>query len=341
MIFESLPGARCSAVVVLMTLVAFTGVAAAQDPSAAADAPPSLSVVYYPSTDLVSIESHDTPLRRILSDISRPVFFTVHLLEPIPNELVSVEIDQLPLKDALRQLLGETGFTIAYLSGVDVVSAVLRNEPGEVSQTAAALKQVGSDAERAWVVESLFVLATDQYSSTRSAAVRALQILAPEQAVNPLIAMLDADDEQVRLTAAAELAALGDERAVDPLIAMLDSDDRQVRLTAAAKLAALGNERAVDPLGRAFNDPDPVVRDAVASSLAQLGGEQAISLLLAVFADGRTALHETVAIALAFEGDDQAKVALAEGLIEGRIASEVLSDDLIQALMTLGKPGPR
>ena len=216
MMFEFPSGARCSTVIVLMTLVIFTGVATAQDPSAASDAPPSLSVVYYPSADLVSIESHDTPLRRILNQISRPVFLTVHLLEPIPNRLVSVQIDQLPLKDALRQLLGETGFTITYVSGADVVSAVLRNQSEEVSQTAAALKQIGSDAERAWAVESLFVLATDQHSSTRRAAVRALQILAPEHAVIPLIAMLDTDDTQMRLTAAAELAALGDERAVNP-----------------------------------------------------------------------------------------------------------------------------
>lgn len=133
MTFESPCGARCSTVLVLMTLAAFTGVTAAQGPSAASDAPPSLSVVYYPSTDLVSINSHATPLRRVLSDISRPVFFTVNLLEPIPHQLVSVEIDQLPLKDALRQLLRETGFSITYVSGVDVVSAVMRHDLSEVS----------------------------------------------------------------------------------------------------------------------------------------------------------------------------------------------------------------
>ena len=100
-----LRGARCSTLVVSMTLAGVPGVAVAQESNAASDESPSLSVVYYPSSDLVSINSHSTPLQRILNEISRPVFLTVKPLEPIPDRLVSVEIDKLSVEDAVRQLL--------------------------------------------------------------------------------------------------------------------------------------------------------------------------------------------------------------------------------------------
>ena len=248
---------------------------------------------------LVSVEIDQLPL---LEELSPPAVLTVELLEPIPDQLVSVEIDQLPLEEAIRQLVGEeeeTPFTIAYVSGVDVINAVLRGDSAdEVKQTAAALEQRGSATETVWAVDNLLVLVADQHVPTRSAAVWALKILAPGQAVTPLIDLLDVEDPEVRKTAAADLAALGD-------------------------------ERAAAPLARAITDPDAGVQAAAVRALIRLGGERSSGLLVGAFADVPTDLHQRVAIEMA-AGDVHAKAALAQLIIEGRFAGHALSGDVLQ-----------
>ena len=237
---------RCATVVALLTLaVCCTGGAAAQDAATASTAPPSLSVVYDASTDLVSIDSHDTPLHQILEELSRPAVLTVELLEPIPDQLVSVEIHELSLEEAIRQLVGEVPFTIAYVSGVDVINAVLRGDAPQVIRTATALEQRRSAAEKVWAVDNLLVLATDQQVSTRSAAVGALRILAPGAAVTLLVDMLDNDpDPAVQATAARELARLGGDDANSALLEVFADGRAALHKTVADALVSEGDAAA-------------------------------------------------------------------------------------------------
>jgi hypothetical protein len=93
-------------------------------------------------------------------------------------------------------------------------------------------------------------------------------------AVEPLVAALRDQDQDVRETAAQALGTIGDVRAVEPLVAALrDYDqDKKVRITAAQSLGKIGDARAVEPLTFAVDhDPHDWVRMMAAQALEGLG----------------------------------------------------------------------
>lgn len=81
------------------------------------------------------------------------------------------------------------------------------------------------------------------------------------QAVPPLIAMLDDEDDYVRAVASEALDRFaGDSRVVEPLIAALGDPCPDVRASAACPLAETGHAKALDALIAAATDPEANVR---------------------------------------------------------------------------------
>ncbi len=108
-----------------------------------------------------------------------------------------------------------------------------------------------------------------------------------------LIKALEGTNTSQRAAACKALAQLGDKRAVEPLLGVLDDDDERVRVAAALALGSFPGERVVDTLLEKYYWARPVFRAALARSLGQLGDPVVIPTLIEALLD------EDEAVALA------------------------------------------
>lgn len=138
---------------------------------------------------------------------------------------------------------------------------------------------------------------------TRTQAIIALIKIGDEQAVEPLIRMLEVDDYMDRTYAAEALGNIGDARAVEPLIATLNDSIRGVRNEAAKALGMIGDKRALEPLIAKLKNGDQVGLGP-AQAVAQLGGDRARIALYAALRDGDRFLKDYAADGLADMGGD-------------------------------------
>jgi HEAT repeat protein len=116
-------------------------------------------------------------------------------------------------------------------------------------------------------------------------AVEALGEIGDSRAVEPLIAVLNSDNKNVRLVAAKALVKIGDPRVVEPLVAALKDMDRDVAEAAADALGQIGDARTVEPLVAALKDKDKRVRRAAARALSLIGDARAVEPLVAALKD--------------------------------------------------------
>jgi HEAT repeat protein len=80
--------------------------------------------------------------------------------------------------------------------------------------------------------------------------IRQLKVLRDTRAIEPLIAALRDDDEDVRVAAIFALGDLKDPRAVEPLLAVLHDTSSEVRRRAIDVLASIDDDRAFDAVER-------------------------------------------------------------------------------------------
>jgi len=109
-----------------------------------------------------------------------------------------------------------------------------------------------------------------------------------EQALQPLLSLLETGESLGAASAAKVLGEFGDASAVDALIQVLGSNDKwwQIRKNAAIALGLIGEKRAVKILIKALKDRySPDIRMGAAESLGRLGDASAIGHLKALEAD--------------------------------------------------------
>lgn len=99
------------------------------------------------------------------------------------------------------------------------------------------------------------------------------------------IADLGDDDWRVRLLAVRNLVRAGPD-AVEEIVAGLDAEDVQVRYVAATALGILGSEKAVAALEQtAARDPDALARSAATIALGQVGQNRSLEVLRRILED--------------------------------------------------------
>lgn len=127
----------------------------------------------------------------------------------------------------------------------------------------------------------LIVALRDAEWPVRKAAAEALGRIRSEQAVEPLIAILQWENEEsaVKQSAAWALGENGSEKAVPILISLMKDKDGPVRSAAAYALGKIGSEKAVPELIDALEDNDPDVRRVVIGALGQIGTDPVIHAL--------------------------------------------------------------
>jgi len=127
------------------------------------------------------------------------------------------------------------------------------------------------------------------------AAAEALGQIGDEQALDPLVAILESSD--VHKSVARALGQIGDAQVVGPLVSALD-DIPQVAAEALAEIGA----PSVEPLISALHTKDLKVRWAAAEALGRVGAP-AVEPLIALLDSRRKDLHPAAAWALGETGD--------------------------------------
>ena len=109
---------------------------------------------------------------------------------------------------------------------------------------------------------------------TRRQAAAALEVLADQCAVLPLIDALNDEDKDVRGNVARALGRIGGARAVEPLIALVADPSPEVRYLVVLSLWRIGDQRAIEPLIPLLHDVDSLVRYYAAQALIHpFGGD--------------------------------------------------------------------
>ncbi|WP_231585410.1 HEAT repeat domain-containing protein [Methanosarcina sp. WWM596] len=121
--------------------------------------------------------------------------------------------------------------------------------------------------------DPLIQMLNDDNENVREAAVSALGQRKDPRAFDPLTQMLYDSSSNVRETAVSALGQSKDPRAVGLLIQMLDDPEVNVKESAIFALCQSGDSRVVDPLFRIFNDPDTntYIRKYSEEALERLG----------------------------------------------------------------------
>jgi HEAT repeat protein len=132
-----------------------------------------------------------------------------------------------------------------------------------------------------------------------------------QPAVEPLLAALSDEKEQVRRSAVSALMKIGSTRAVGPLIGALRDADAGVRRMAAEAVAEIGDPSvglvspetcgdpsAIETLIGALDDDQVEVRRIAADALSSIGGERAVDPLIAALGDDEAEVRRAAATGL-------------------------------------------
>jgi HEAT repeat protein len=214
---------------------------------------------------------------------------------------------------------------------VEVLIATLEDEDKDVRVTAReALEKIGSPA-----VGPLISAIKAENTNVRINAVWVLGDIKDDQAVEPLIAALqDEDNEVVRQNAAYGLGQIGHPRAVEALILALKDEYEPVRKNAAWSLGKIDDRRAVEPLIAALGDEAKGVRQNAALSLGELCDECATDALIYALGDEQDDVRKNARDALAKIG--MAAVVPLVAVLKHE--SEPVRENAAQALGNIGDP---
>jgi HEAT repeat protein len=194
---------------------------------------------------LVSVEARDAPVAGVIRAIGEQGGFETIVVGDV-NRSVSASFADVPLRNALARLLGDTNHVVVHDTGHAIVRLWLLGSGGTVTSLAPAnppmtvrVPTVAGEVrpQDETVARSLAVL-----QLTRSGAAPAvLEALGR--------ALLEDADALVRTRAAMALGSLGDERALPVLQPALADENGSVRTQVIQALGLIGGEPATRVLG--------------------------------------------------------------------------------------------
>lgn len=251
---------------------------------------------YDAATDRVSISARHSTLEDLLREISRQTELSVEAAqEGLLREPVSVELEDMPLEEALSRLLGRFNSAFLYAQGpagaprLSKVVIVSRKEGRPATATATlgsgAVAEKLAAEELPRVTEQTTEALLQQVKGVQGfegkgfaeyrRAVDALRERAPERAVDGLVdVLLQNAHPPIRVHAASMLGEIADGRATDPLTwTFLNDQYPLARQTAMYSLIKIGNDSALDAVFKAFREGDSRLQQAIALAVAGIGSE--------------------------------------------------------------------
>jgi hypothetical protein len=317
-----------------------------------------LEVQYDPVRDQLSIRAERTSLQNVLAEISRKARVSIEALNAdLPSEEISAEIKNLPIEQALKQLLRGINAAFLYSSAVDplhettpprLVKVILST--GGASKQANVIassgntgtqtveRQANTDSQRATdSVTALLRAVVEDNSASANALIAPLNEPGRERerdkAVAALLETLNDKNFPAHYTAMAALDELAPEKASTALAKMLQGNDQEMRVIAATGLGQLGDQRAIQPLMSALNGNDPLTRQIAADSLARIGGEMATDILVKQYLAGDPPLKQAIAGAIAFHADEKSQTVLANIITSGLVSPGATPQDTIASTL--------
>ena len=123
------------------------------------------------------------------------------------------------------------------------------------------------------IVGPLIEALNDRNARVREAAAKSLKEVG-EPAVEPLLASLRDENQDVCFKAIVLLGEIGDSRAVEPLVGVLKHFELwAMRFEAARSLGMINDPRAIGPLTEALYDKDEYVREGAEGALKEITGK--------------------------------------------------------------------
>jgi hypothetical protein len=304
-----------------------------------------LEVQYDPVSDQLSIRAERTSLQKVLEEISR--IGRVSIDAPnheIPSEELSVELKNLSMEQALRQLLRGFNAAFLYSPAVDLqrgttqprlVKVILSS--GNASRQTIE-RQPGTDPQpAAGPVAALLRAVIDENSALANALITPLNEPGRERerdkAVVALLETLNDKNFPSHYSAMAALDELAPEKVSAALAKMLQGNDQEMRVIAATGLGQLGNQSAIQPLMSVLNGNDPLTRQIAANSLARIGGEMATDVLVKHYLAGDPPLKHAIAGAVAFHADEKSQTVLANIITSGLVPAGATPQDTIASTL--------
>ena len=201
--------------------------------------------------DKVTVQAHEASLRSIVEEIANRSGLVLVMQDPL-DERVDVDVQALPLSEALRRILREHSFALQRLDTV-----------------AAGRARVGT----LWVLSEGSEPAESPVN-LRAGQTRNLDALDKDKALATLGIALADSDANTRLDAVSALADVKSDQAAALLAdAALHDAASSVRAEAVHALGAIGDDGRSPLLRRALMDPNAQVRQAAISAIENIGGE--------------------------------------------------------------------
>lgn len=258
--------------------------------------------------DEVTVRARGVRLREIVETIASRNGLALRLRGPL-DERVDVDVNALPLNEALHQILREHSFVLertARFTSVHAHTGTLWIIPKGSAQAATSPSmRVGRTSELDALddddaIAKLSIDALDADVNTRLNAVSALaEIHSGESAPILAAAALHDADPSVRAEAVYALSAVGDAgRSSESLRRALLDPSPQVRQAAVRAFEDIGGERSVQSLAIALKDEDASVRTAAVDALSEIGGLTAVRLLRTASTDENSVVREAAIEAL-------------------------------------------
>lgn len=237
------------------------------------------------------------------------------------------------LQDAkwyVRERAAEGLGTLEDRRAIQPLIKLLEDENFRVQQkTCWALGKMGDEA-----VLPLLAILNNRGAKIRAEAANALGDLRDIRAVEPLTAALREHNPRLRAGAAEALGNIGDRSAVRPLIEALNDRESGIRKEAAEALGKIRDENSLEPLVRTLQDMNTEIRNTVVKSLANFG-EPAVENLIEALKFKTWFVREGAAVALGEIGDNRAVQPLLEALKD---ENEYVRSEAAKAL---GKTGDK
>jgi hypothetical protein len=209
----------------------------------------------------------------VLEELSRQTELIVMSEENL-DDLVTVEIDQRTLPEAIHRLLRHKSYMLHQLSHISD-SEFPHTTPYSKLWIFSANR---GDSQHAWTTRPIL-----RPGPADSSELIDYQVLALS------------DKRADREEAMYGFGEVGSNSGIEYLQQGLTDPDVRVREAAIESLADLGGPESVQALGVALNDPDAGLRIDMVDALGEIGGQDAMKLLQAAMADENHTVREAAA----------------------------------------------
>lgn len=223
---------------------------------------------------------------------------------------------------AVAMALGQLGDAVSFGT---LVSLLLDSKSAVRWQSAKSLSKLRWTPSNAREMASLMVASGEFKDAARLGAA----------AIEPLKAVINDEDSQVRRHAIDALTIIADTRVVQVLISALRDEDSGVRVAVVEALAQFPDTRVLAPLTQALRDPASHVRASAANVLGKLGDPSCVLRLVGALKDSSWDVRKAVVEALGRLKDPRAVDGLSEALKD---ADNDVREAAVESLSQIADP---